>query len=179
MDPDYVINDNIQENYLKALKEDSRTTENLKDRHKDKGDKLIDLTVEQNKKVLYYSSKVYESMLEHFDNSNNELYKLDTLIENLVDQQRKLIKRKPQRKFVKSGDDNLNQVALKEFEKKIEELQKANKICEDKIALEKKTMTEYEDKSKEVHDYINKFILEKRLYLDKVDEEAIRELSKS
>ena len=43
---------------------------------------------------------------------------------------------------------------------------------------EKKKIEETNDKLREVNDYLHKFTLEKRLYLDKVDEQMIIDLSK-
>lgn len=176
MDPDYEINETIKETYLKALNVDDRTTETLKEKLKDKLHLVLDKIMDQNKNVLYHSSKVYENMMEAFDQSNTELYNLEQLVENLVDQQKKLIKRKPAKK--QGNGDALQEITFKELDKKIEELKKLNKINEDKISLEKKSIVEFEEKTKEVGDYINKFYVEKRLYLDKVNEEKLVELSK-
>lgn len=176
VEPDYEINENILNNYLKALKSDQRTIDNIKERVKDKGDVLVDKALEQNNKVLYFSSKVYESMLDHFENSNNELANLDSLLDEMIERQKQAQHNRGQgnnedsAEFVKS--------TFKEFDNKVEEMKTHNKANETKIAKEKKKIEETNDKLREVNDYLHKFTLEKRLYLDKVEEQMIIDLSK-
>lgn len=176
VEPDYEINENILNNYLKALKSDQRTIDNIKERVKDKGDVLVDKALEQNNKVLYFSSKVYESMLDHFENSNNELANLDSLLDEMIERQKQAQQNRSQgnnedsSEFVKS--------TFREFDNKVEEMKTHNKANEVKIAKEKKKIEETNDKLREVNDYLHKFTLEKRLYLDKVEEQLIIDLSK-
>lgn len=176
VEPDYEINENILNNYLKALKSDQRTIDNIKERVKDKGDVLVDKALEQNNKVLYFSSKVYESMLDHFENSNNELANLDSLLDEMIERQ----KQAHQFRSQGNNEDSSEFVTstFKEFDNKVEEMKTHNKANETKIAKEKKKIEETNDKLREVNDYLHKFTLEKRLYLDKVDEQMIIDLSK-
>lgn len=196
-DNEYQINENISENYLKVLKEDQRTTDMLKDYFKFKGDELVDMSNSQNKKVLIHSSKVYESLMDQYESFNDKLMDLDTALENMVNSQKNKIKslleankrnsnirhknsneRNKQRPSASNNNIGLSDMAIKEFDKKIDELKKLIAICEDKIILETKSMTDNEQKAKEVIDYTNKFKLEKRIYLDKVEEEKLRDMSK-
>lgn len=196
-DNEYQINENISENYLKVLKEDQRTTDMLKDYFKFKGDELVDMSNSQNKKVLIHSSKVYESLMDQYESFNDKLMDLDTALENMVNSQKTKIKslleankrnsnirhknsneRNKQRPSASNNNIGLSDMAIKEFDKKIDELKKLIAICEDKIILETKSMTDNEQKAKEVIDYTNKFKLEKRIYLDKVEEEKLRDMSK-
>ncbi len=173
VDPDYTINENILNNYLKALKSDERTIQNIKERVKDKGDVLVDKAIEQNNKVLYYSSKVYESMLDHFENSNNELANLDSLLDEIID--------KMKNASVKGGNADTSMImnaTMKEFELKVDEMKALMKANDDKINKEKKYIADMNDKIKDVNEYIHKFTLEKKLYLDKVSEDELINLSK-
>lgn len=175
MADDYVINENIQNNLLKALNSDPKTIEQLKSDLKDKGDKIVEKTVEQNKKVLIHSSKIYESMMDNFEETNTQLINLETLMDEVLTETKNIC--------LKGGNkdvsqDGLSDITAKEFEKKVKELQNQNKACQDKIEAEKKFISEYVDKLKEVNDYISKFNNERRLYLDKVVEDEIVNLSK-
>jgi hypothetical protein len=173
------INENILNNYLKALKYDERIISNIKERVKEKGDVFVDKALEQNKKVLVHSSNVYESMLDHNENSNNELANLESLLEDIIEKSKKAAKSKGNRKG-DSGSlsvEGIYEATLKEFENKIDEMNSHNKANDEKIVKEKKVILETSDKLKEVNDYINKFLVEKRLYLDKVDEQKMRDLT--
>lgn len=173
VDPDYTINENILNNYLKALKSDERTIQNIKERVKDKGDVLVDKAIEQNNKVLYYSSKVYESMLDHFENSNNELANLDSLLDEIIE------KMKSASFSGEGGDSNkILNATMKEFDIKVDEMKALMKSNDEKIQKEKKYIADTNDKIKDVNEYIHKFTLEKKLYLDKVSEDELINLSK-
>ena len=194
----YQVNENISENYLKVLKEDHRTTEILKERLRNKGDVLVDMASVQNKKVLVHSSKVYEDLMDQYEQFNEKLIDLDITLEDVVIKQKEAVRNlieknkyylskknynsKPTKRPSSSNNKNYNtgysDLAIKEFDRKIEELKKLNKISEDKITLEKGRKDEYESKAKDVIDYTSKFNIEKRLYLDKVEEERLRDLSK-
>jgi hypothetical protein len=78
---------------------------------------------------------------------------------------------------VKGEGEGIYELTLNEFESKIEEMNSHNKANDEKIVKEKKVILETNDKLKEVNEYINKFYIEKRLYLDKVSEEKMRELT--
>ena len=173
------INENILNNYLKALKYDERIIANIKERVKEKGDAFVDKALEQNKKVLVHSSNVYESMLDHNENSNNELANLESLLEEIIEKSKKAAKSKGNNKenSINSLGDGVYEATLREFENKIDEMNSHNKANDEKIVKEKKIILETNDKLKEVNDYINKFLVEKRLYLDKVSEEKMRELT--
>lgn len=172
------INENILNNYLKALKYDERIISNIKERVKEKGDVFVDKALEQNKKVLVHSSNVYESMLDHNENSNNELANLESLLEDIIEKSKKAAKSKGNQKGDSSlAVEGIYEATLKEFENKIDEMNSHNKANDEKIVKEKKVILETSDKLKEVNDYINKFLVEKRLYLDKVDEQKMRDLT--
>lgn len=172
------INENILNNYLKALKYDERIISNIKERAKEKGDVFVDKALEQNKKVLVHSSNVYESMLDHNENSNNELANLESLLEDIIEKSKKAAKSKGNQKGDSSlAVEGIYEATLKEFENKIDEMNSHNKANDEKIVKEKKVILETIDKLREVNDYINKFLVEKRLYLDKVDEQKMRDLT--
>lgn len=171
------VNENIERNYLKGLKIEEKNIVQLKEKFAEKGDELIDLLVSQNNMVLSVASDVYESFVETKEKSQNELVKLDLVLEQVADLNAGSGEVRSQINYDNENDD-ISKIAFMEFDNKIEELNEKIRESENKIEKEKNKMKESNAKIKDTNEYLSKFALEKKLYLDKVNEILLREESK-
>jgi len=167
-----VLNKNVERNYLKNLSFKDENIDQLKRQFTSKGDHLIEYLLTQNKKVIQESSKIYDSFIETKEKTQNEVLKLDLVL----DQVRSL--RSTVRGGVSySGDIDLS-IIFGTFDDKIRDLEDSIRKSDEGIQEEKKLKASNSEKIKDIIEYMNKFILEKRLYLDKVVEEDIIDQSK-
>lgn len=167
-----VLNKNVERNYLKNLSFKDENIDQLKRQFTSKGDQLIEYLLTQNKKVIQESSKIYDSFIETKEKTQNEVLKLDLVL----DQVRSL--RSTVRGGVSySGDIDLS-IIFGTFDDKIRDLEDSIRKSDEGIQEEKKLKASNSEKIKDIIEYMNKFILEKRLYLDKVVEEDIIDQSK-
>lgn len=167
-----VLNKNVERNYLKNLSFKDENIDQLKRQFTSKGDQLIEYLLTQNKKVILESSKIYDSFIETKEKTQNEVLKLDLVL----DQVRSL--RSTVRGGVSySGDIDLS-IIFGTFDDKIRDLEDSIRKSDEGIQEEKKLKASNSEKIKDIIEYMNKFILEKRLYLDKVVEEDIIDQSK-
>lgn len=167
-----VLNKNVERNYLKNLSFKDENIDQLKRQFTSKGDQLIEYLLTQNKKVIQESSKIYDSFIETKEKTQNEVLKLDLVL----DQVRSL------RSTVRGGVSYSGNIDLSiifgTFDDKIRDLEDSIRKSDEGIQEEKKLKASNSEKIKDIIEYMNKFILEKRLYLDKVVEEDIIDQSK-
>lgn len=171
------INENIKNSYLKVLNIDKANYENFKAKFSNKHEDLFNMVIEQNHNVLVECSKIYESFNENKENTQNELLKLDEVLGRVA-----VLKapRSTGRGIGGSSDYNNNELGsstFSEFEKKIGELEKQIELNKQKIEAEKKDTLTTNDKIKDTNDYLSKFVLEKKLYLDKVIDDSLRDMT--
>ena len=126
----------------------------------------------QNKKVLQESSKIYDSFLETKEKTQNEVLKLDLVLEQVRE-----LRSSVRGGVSYSGDIDLS-IIFGTFDDKIRDLEDSIKKSDEGIQEEKKLKASNSEKIKDIIEYMNKFVLEKRLYLDKVVEEDIIDQSK-
>lgn len=169
------VNPDILRNYLKPLKRDEKNEENIRDKYNTHGKDLVDLVFDQNKSVLVESSNAYDNFNNLKEQGQNCIVKLEAILEQVQD--------------LKAGsgggtsyggniEGDYLSTTYGEFDKKIAELDKYIVTCNNNIETEKKKKGINSDKIKDTKEYLTKFVMEKRLYLDKVDEIALREKSK-
>lgn len=173
-----VINENIERNYLKAIKIEDRFIEPLREKFANNAGDLFEMILQQNQKVLVESSKVYEAFNETKEKTQNELLKLDTVLEQVSELKAGSGYKGPAVSGGKYRHEDYLSTTFGEFDKKLEELEKQIKTNNEKIDTEKKNLSITADKIKDAKEYLQKFVLEKRLYLDKVSEESMIEISK-
>ena len=169
-----IINETV-ERMMKQLKTDPKNIPVILSNFKEKGSELAQLVLNQNQKVLVESSKLYTSFFDHKEENQAEIGKLDSLIEQVE----KLQGGSSSNTGGLDGPstDYLN-TTFGEFDKKVNELTSQIKKCETKIEAEKTTLALNNDKIKDTKEYLSKFGMEKKLYLDKVDEELMIDKSK-
>jgi hypothetical protein len=174
-----IINETVLRNYMKQIKHDPTITPVVLSNFKEKGTELAQLVLDQNQKVLIESSKLYEKFFSIKEESQTEIIKLDSILEQVGE-----LKGGSGGSGVSSGGglggsgaDYIN-TTFGEFDKKVNELTSQIKKCEAKIETEKTTLSLNNDKIKDTKEYLSKFGMEKRLYLNKVDEELMIDKSK-
>lgn len=167
-----VLNKNVERNYLKNLHFKEEVVDQLKRQFTGKGDQLIEYVLTQNKKVLQDSSKIYDSFIETKEKTQNEVLKLDLVLDQV-----RSLKSTIRGGVTYTGDVDLTLI-FGAFDDKIRDLEDSIKKSEEAIQEEKKLKSSNSEKIKDIVEYMNKFILEKRLYLDKVVEEDIIDQSK-
>lgn len=167
-----VLNKNVERNYLKNLHFKDDIVDQLKRQFTGKGDQLIEYVLTQNKKVLQDSSKIYDSFIETKEKTQNEVLKLDLVLDQV-----RSLKSTVRGGVTYTGDIDLTLI-FGAFDDKIRDLEDSIKKSEEAIQEEKKLKSSNSEKIKDIVEYMNKFILEKRLYLDKVVEEDIIDQSK-
>ncbi len=167
-----VLNKNVERNYLKNLHFKEEVVDQLKRQFTGKGDQLIEYVLTQNKKVLQDSSKIYDSFIETKEKTQNEVLKLDLVLDQV-----RSLKSTVRGGVTYTGDVDLTLI-FGAFDDKIRDLEDSIKKSEEAIQEEKKLKSSNSEKIKDIVEYMNKFILEKRLYLDKVVEEDIIDQSK-
>ena len=167
-----VLNKNVERNYLKNLHFKEEVVDQLKRQFTGKGDQLIEYVLTQNKKVLQDSSKIYDSFIETKEKTQNEVLKLDLVLDQV-----RSLKSTVRGGVTYTGDVDLTLI-FGAFDDKIRDLEDSIKKSEEAIQEEKKLKATNAEKTKDIVEYMNKFTLEKRLYLDKVVEEDIIDQSK-
>lgn len=175
---DTQINENIERNYLKVIKIEDRFIEPLREKFANNGEDLFELVLEQNQRVLVESSKVYNIFNDTKEKTQNELLKLDTVLDQVSELKAGNRYSGATVEGGKFRHEDYISTTFGEFDKKLEELDKQIKTNNEKIEAEKKNLNVNADKIKDTKEYLQKFVLEKRLYLDKVSEESMREICK-
>lgn len=174
---DGTINQDVQKNYLRAITINEKNIPSYKKMFSQCGEDLFDLVIEQNKKILQVSSRMYDVFNEFKEQSQNGVASLDAVLEQIKELKAGSGSGSSRRARTNNSGDHLS-ITFGEFDRKNDELEKKIKICDEKIDAEKKSLSINNDKIKDTKDYLQKFSLEKRLYLDKVDAMALRNKSK-
>ena len=175
---DTQINENIERNYLKVIKIEDRFVNSLKEKFSNNGEDLFEMVLEQNQRVLIESSKIYNVFNDTKEKTQNELLKLDAVLEQVSELKAGNRNTGPSVDGGRFRHEDYISTTFGEFDKKLEELDKQIKSNNEKIEIEKKNLNVNTDKIKDTKEYLQKFGLEKRLYLDKVSEESMREICK-
>lgn len=173
------INETLERNYMKLLKHDDSNTPKFEAKFANSGAVLVDKILLQNVQVLEESSKLYEAFVALKEESQVNIVKLDSILEQVGNLKGGVgggvvVSGTPGAEL---GGDSLS-ITNSEFDKKLGELDFQIKKCDEKIEEEKKILELNSEKIKDTKEYLQKFILEKRLYLDKVEELPLREKSK-
>lgn len=171
------INSNVRDIYLRAITFEPSKVPSFKRKFTENGEDLFELIINQNNQVLQASSDIYNAFNDAKEESQNQVEKLNAVLDQLAELKPGSGETRGNPVSYGSGD-HLG-IAFGEFDKKIDELEKQIKNCDEKIDVEKKSLSINSDKIKDTKEYLQKFVLEKRLYLDKVDELAMRGKSKS
>lgn len=175
---DTQVNENIERNYLKVIKIEDRFIEPLREKFANSGEDLFEMILEQNQKVLVESSKIYNIFNDTKEKTQNELLKLDAVLDQVSELKAGNRYSGSPVEGGKFRHEDYISTTFGEFDKKLEELDKQIKTNNEKIEAEKKNLNVNADKIKDTKEYLQKFVLEKRLYLDKVSEESMREICK-
>lgn len=182
-DPQYMINRNVIKNYLKHIKDDEDKIDAIKEKLSNKGDQICDMIYEQNHNILYHSSKAYDYMSNQFEAINTELLGLEKLLGriNLQPNKRVTVTNFVSRsggQQVRSSSEEMGSIPVKEINKRINEFDNLIANAEQNFKKEINMIKESEKKIKDDTEYITKFELEKRIYLDQVSEDKMRDLGK-
>jgi len=173
------IDETVERTYMKLLTFDAEKVQEIKDANTDKGAEIIEKIFTQDYNVLKEASKAYRNFVALKEESQDNVLKLDIILDQVMD-----LKAPTQgRGEVRTGgqtslDGDYLATTYGEFDKKSHELDAQIKKCEEKIETQKQLKATNAEKIKDTKEYLQKFVVEKRLYLDKVDEIPLREKSK-
>ncbi|MFO0515387.1 MAG: hypothetical protein ACK5YA_00895, partial [bacterium] len=147
------INENIERNYLKVIKIEDRYKETLREKFAKNGEDLFEMILEQNQRVLVESSKVYNVFNDTKERTQNELLKLDSVLDQVSELKAGGRRTGPRVEGGKYSHEDYITTTFGEFDRKLEELDKQIKTNKEKIDVEKKNLNVNSDKIKDTKEY--------------------------
>lgn len=134
---------------------------------------LLEKYIEQNRTIMVHSLGVFEFHQKSKMKFDCELSRIGVLMDSILEEVQTLFIQQ------ESKSRGISNKTFIEFNKKIHDLESENEELKQKILLESKNISIILEKQNDIKAHTNKFSIEKKLNLDKVNEELMVKSSKN